>query len=229
MASRDHQAGYSKHLSGKLSDLTEHSTEDDVRRVYDDWAGRYDKDLSTAGCVFYKPTSNFFDNVVDEVFQGKITKQEIRIMDAGAGTGLVGVELHKLGYDNIDALDISQGMLNEAKKKNVYQKFICAPLSDQRTPGIEAGEYDALVCVGTLVFAHVKPAAFDEIVRMVKNGGLVCFTLRADGYNDYNGKMVELESQGKWKLVREETLPFYDNVPRGQSVCIQSLQNLIKI
>ncbi len=43
MASRDHQLGYSKHLSGKLSNLTENSTEDDVRRVYDDWAREYDK------------------------------------------------------------------------------------------------------------------------------------------------------------------------------------------
>ncbi|KAL9967995.1 hypothetical protein ACROYT_G026319 [Oculina patagonica] len=211
MASRDHQLGYSKHLSGKLSNLTENSTEDDVRRVYDDWAREYDKDLSTAGCVFYKPMGKFFDNAINEVFQGKIAKHEIRIMDAGAGTGQVGVELQKLGYDNIDALDISHGMLNEAKKKNVYQKFICVSLSEQPTPGIEADEYDALICAGTLIFAHVKPAAIDEIIRMVRNGGLVCFTLRADGYNDYNGKIVELENQGKWKLVREENVPHYDN------------------
>ncbi len=91
-------------------------------------------------------------------------------MDAGAGTGQVGVELQKLGYDNIDALDISHGMLNEAKKKNVYQKFICVSLSEQPTPGIEADEYDALICAGTLIFAHVKPAAIDEIIRMVRNG-----------------------------------------------------------
>ena len=41
------------------------------------------------------------------------------------------VELIKLGYTNLHALDISQEMLNEAKKKNLYKKIICAPLNDQ--------------------------------------------------------------------------------------------------
>ena len=58
-------------------------------------------------------------------------KDEIKIMDARAGTGNVGVELSKLGYTNLHALDISQEMLNEAKKKKVYKKVICAALNDQ--------------------------------------------------------------------------------------------------
>ena len=114
---------------------------------------------------------HFLDIAIKETFHGK-PKSDIRIMDAGAGTGLVGVELHKQGYRNVDALDISQTMLDEAKKKNVYKKFICAALNDQRTPAVETGQYDALICVGTLVFAHVRPTAFVEMIRMVKNGEL---------------------------------------------------------
>lgn len=112
----------------------------------------------------------FFDKAVNEAFQRSIAKSEVRIIDAGAGTGLIGVELKNLGYSDIDALDISQEMLNVAKEKNAYRKFICAPLSDQRTPGVETDEYDALLCCGTLILAHVRPAAFDEMIRMVRNG-----------------------------------------------------------
>ena len=112
----------------------------------------------------------FFDKAVNEIFQGSIAKSDIRIMDAGAGTGLIGVELKNLGYVDIDALDISQEMLNVAKEKNTYKKFICAPFSVQRTPGVETDEYDALVCCGTLIVAHVRPAAFDEMIRIVRNG-----------------------------------------------------------
>ena len=111
------------------------------------------------------------DVAMKKTFQDK-PKSDIRIMDAGAGTGLVGVELHKQGYCNVDALDISQAMLDEAKRKNVYKKFICASLGDQRTPGVETGQYDALICVGTLGFAHVRPTGFVEMIRMVKNGEL---------------------------------------------------------
>ena len=130
----------------------------------------YFQDLNSAGYACPKPMVEFLDNAIHEVFQGKIAKGDIRIMDAGAGTGLVGIELHKHDYSNVDALDISQEMLNEAKKTNVYSKFICAPLSDQRIPGVETGAYDALISVGTLIIAHVRPTAFVEMIRVVRNG-----------------------------------------------------------
>ena len=80
------------------------------------------------------------------------------------------MELSKLGYTNIDALDISQEMLNEAKKTNVYTKLICAPLNEQRNPTIGTGEYHALISAGTLVIAHVRPEALEEMTRMVMPG-----------------------------------------------------------
>ena len=46
-----------------------------------------------------------------------------RVLDAGAGTGLVGESLKRLGYSNIEALDLSLGMLEEARKKNAYSAF----------------------------------------------------------------------------------------------------------
>ena len=75
-----------------------------------------------------------------------------------------------LGYTNIDALDISQKMLNEAKKLNVYKEFFCAALSAEPIAEIPANQYDGLICVGTLTVGHVKPVAFDEILRIVKPG-----------------------------------------------------------
>ncbi|XP_020620876.1 uncharacterized protein LOC110058566 [Orbicella faveolata] len=113
--------------------------------------------------------AEYLDNAIKQVLRDK-PKDEIKIMDAGAGTGNVGVELSKLGYTNLHALDISQGMLDEAKKKNVYKKVICAALNDQRIPEIETGEFDALICCGTLVQGHAHSNAFAEMIRMVKIG-----------------------------------------------------------
>jgi len=61
-------------------------------------------------------------------------------------------------------------MLNEAKKTKAYTKLICAPLNEQRNPEIETGEYHGLICTGTLVPAHVRPEALEEMIRMVKTG-----------------------------------------------------------
>ena len=70
----------------------------------------------TAQVAFRKPLADCLDDAIKQVFQVK-AKDEIKIIDAGAGTGLMAVELIKLGYTNLHALDISQEMLNEAKKK----------------------------------------------------------------------------------------------------------------
>ena len=119
--------------------------------------------------VWRKPLAQCLDAAIQEVFPNK-PRDEIRIIDAGAGTGLMAVELQNLGYTNLHALDISQKMLDEAKKKDLYKKFICAPLNDQRIPEIEAGEFDALVCGGTLLKGHVRSSALVEMVRIVRTG-----------------------------------------------------------
>ena len=129
----------------------------------------FSKQTVTAGVVFRKPLVQCLDAAIKQVFQNK-EKDDIMIIDAGAGTGLVGVELKQLGYTNLHALDISQEMLDEAKKKNLYKKLICAPLNDHRIPGIETGEFDALICGGTLITGHVRSSAFVEMVRMLRIG-----------------------------------------------------------
>lgn len=121
-----------------------------------------------AGYVAYKTCTSIFDQLLRETTDDK--HADLRILDAGAGTGIVGKVLQDLGYTNIDALDISQKMLDEAKKLNVYKKFFCAPLSAEPIPDIATDQYDALICVGTLTVGHVKPVALDEIVRIVKPG-----------------------------------------------------------
>ena len=103
-----------------------------------------------------------------------IPKDQLKILDAGAGTGLTGTELHKLGCTDINALDISQEMLNVTKEKGVpYKRFVCTPLTEKRIPEFETGEFDAVIATGVAA----RPAAFVEIIRMVKIGELLILFL----------------------------------------------------
>ncbi|XP_066266157.1 methyltransferase-like protein 27 isoform X1 [Branchiostoma lanceolatum] len=52
-------------------------------------------------------------------------RRKFRILDVAAGTGLAGEELQKIGFTNMDAVDCSQKMLDEAKAKNIYGRLIC--------------------------------------------------------------------------------------------------------
>ena len=127
------------------------------------------QETSRAGLSFNKPLAECLDAAAKQVFP-ETPKDQLKILDAGAGTGLTGIELYKLGYTNIEALDISQEMLNVAEKKGVYKRFVCTPLTEQRIAEFETGEFDALISAGVLVKAHVRPAAFVEMIRMVKTG-----------------------------------------------------------
>ena len=78
---------------------------------YDEWAKEYDGDLLPENYTGPEPA---VDILVKYVFK------EAKILDAGAGTGLVGQLLDQRGYRNLEAMDISAGMLEEAEKKQVY-------------------------------------------------------------------------------------------------------------
>lgn len=106
------------------------------------------------------------ETFVDVVGRGN---SAVKILDLGAGTGLAAVELKKHGFTNIDAIDVSQGMLDKAREKNVYKNYICEAVTDKRLD-IPTGTYDSIISGGTISSGYVKPSAFNEILRLVKPG-----------------------------------------------------------
>ena len=113
-----------------------------------------------------RPFVRHFDATVYKLFPDA-DKKSFKVLDVAAGTGLLGLELNKLGYTYIDALDMSQEMLNRAKNKT---KLICTAVNDQRINGIETAEYDALTCSSAICAGQVQPSAFSEMLMMVKPG-----------------------------------------------------------
>lgn len=67
---------------------------------------------------------------------------------------------------------------------------------------ISDNTYDAAICVGTFTYAHVGPHVFDELVRVTRPGGYICFTVRDGAYQEYGyrNKMLEMEADELWTL-----------------------------
>lgn len=202
-------------LNKVISELTPSSTENDAKETYDAWAATYEKDTDEHGYKGHVLCMEAFNKAMQSegVFPG--ANKNIKILDAGAGTGIIGEMLVKQGYTNVDALDISQKMLDIAIKKDVYKRFICAPLSDVRIEQIQTAEYDVTLCAGTIVYGQAKPVALDECIRHVRPGGLFIFSIRADSFDPkelgYSTKFEELEKLGKWSLVNRELRELYSN------------------
>ena len=58
------------------------------------------------------------------------------------------------------------------------------------------------MCVGTFTFGHVKAPALDEFIRIVKNKGLICFTINEGIYEEYgfDKKIRELADNNSWNI-----------------------------
>ena len=63
--------------------------------------------------------------------------------------------------------------------------------------------FNAVMCVGTFTFGHVKPPALDEFIRITKNKGLICFTINEGIYEEYgfDKKIDQLKKDNKWKEI----------------------------
>jgi len=168
-------------------------TTDEVMRYYDDWGlkNKYDQDMIDWKYSGPKETV--------EVFKNYAKDKEIKIYDAGCGTGLVGCELKKFGYNYCDGADLSQKLL-DLVPKNIYQKISRADLNKKIE--VKDNTYDAVMCVGTFTFGHVKPPALDEFIRITKNKGIICFTINEGIYEEYgfDKKIKELSEKKVWNM-----------------------------
>ena len=173
---------------------------------YDVWAKDYDQDLEdTFAWVGPRRAAEVLANHVPAT---------AKVLDAGAGTGLVGVELQRLGFGDICAMDLSIGMLDEARAKGCYNDFRQMTLGDHLD--FPSRTYDAVISVGVFTPGHAPPQAFEELCRVTKSGGHVVFSLRPDahvelGFKEQQEKMV---ADGDWNLV-SVTEPFAA-LPKGE-------------
>ncbi|KAH6629570.1 S-adenosyl-L-methionine-dependent methyltransferase [Boeremia exigua] len=151
---------------------------DESRRIYDEWATTYDSDMQkhafTAPRLVAEGVArglklNHLHRDPEQVLKG------VRIVDAGCGTGTVGVELARLGAEDTVGLDISNGMLMVARKSGAYTDLKMADLTKKLE--FEDGGFDALTCCGTFTHGHLGPAPLAEFVRIVKSGGVVVATV----------------------------------------------------
>lgn len=181
---------------------------------YDRWATEYDADLDE-GYGWTGPKRAV------EYFKRHVPSRESMILDAGAGTGLVGALLAREGYRNLIAMDLSERMLGEARKKNAYLE--CHQMVMGNPLAYENAYFDAVVSVGVLTVGHAPPGSLDELVRITGHGGYILFSLRPEVYHEggFKEKQDYLETEGKWKLV--EVSPEYRALARGEEDLIYQI------
>ncbi|MEP2575976.1 MAG: class I SAM-dependent methyltransferase [Roseibium sp.] len=176
---------------------------DAIREFYENWSRDYDSDLLLA-IGYVGP------EIAAEALAKRVGKTAL-VLDAGCGTGLVGIELIKRNFDlTIDGIDLTPAMLEQSRSKGAYRKLniadMCGPLFE-----IDDDVYDGAVCAGVFTNGHVGPDGIDELIRVVKPGAPVVLTVRdsaweADGFKD---KVEQLEESRKTRTVEISHSPYH--------------------
>ena len=129
-----------------------------------------------------------------------INDKNIKILDAGCGSGLAGIELKKRGFTNIYGVDFSQSMLNLIPN-NIYQTVELIDLNEPLK--YDDNDFGAIICVGTFTYGHVKAHALDEFIRVTNKNGYICFTINEGIYTEYkfDKKINELSKNKLWEVL----------------------------
>ena len=181
-----------KDVANKL-DIYKLKTPEELLKYYQDWTNnnKYNKDMVDWNYTAPQETVS--------VLKKYSLNKNSKILDAGCGTGLVGIELKKYGYLHIDGVDFSQDML-DLVPQGIYKKIEKVDLN--KLLKFKNNTYDVVMCVGTFTYGHVMPKALDELIRITKNKGLICFTINEGIYEEYgfDNKIKELSNNKSWNV-----------------------------
>ena len=171
------------------------SNPESLQKVYSTWAKDYDADLARMG---YR-----FPSLASAVLARHCLNRQTPILDAGAGTGLVGTWLHDLGYRNLTALDFSEEMLQETRKRGIYLRIEWGDM-EARLP-FDDESFEAVIAVGVFTQGHVSPAGLDEIQRVCYTEGTIVIPFMENTWEKlgFKEKVQKMENSGKWKRLEQ--------------------------
>lgn len=128
--------------------------------------------------------ANLVEKLLLESYPPVHGKRPFSILDAGCGTGRMGIELHKRGFDVV-GVDLDEVMLTQARAK---APEIAWHLADLSTIQLEK-QFDAIVMAGN-VMIYVTPgsetAVLQNMASHLKEGGLLlaAFELSPKSWTD---------------------------------------------
>ena len=180
-----------------LSWICESSSAVELEKKYNTWASTYETDV--------KEDWSFMPNQIAQVIEPILLDKQARILDAGAGTGLVGAALFQRGYTDLIAADLSDKMLEMARQKQVYKALHKCDLENPQLFD-SVDQFDAIIAAGVFAFGHAGAGILNNLFRFLKPGGLFILTIR----QDYQPQMQAVFEAMPWCLVIQEQYPIYD-------------------
>ncbi len=168
------------HLDGDSAKLTDY---------YDGWAANYDEDSRVE--KYQGPRVLGDLGALCQTAYLSMPRPDVRVLDAGCGTGQVGVEFVRRGFSKLDGADLSEQMVDQARLTGAYAElFANVDLGgDSPVPPRPVDRYDIVVSCGLFLHGHLPPEGLRSLLGNVRDGGVFLTSTR----NSYLGSTTFLD------------------------------------
>lgn len=138
---------------------------------------------------------------------------DLRVLDVGAGNGMVGEQLKAMGVGSVAGVDIIEAAAEatERDRPGVYDDYFVLDLTDIPPDVLEdlrGRRFNCLTTVAALGFGDIPPHAFAAAFKLVEDGGSVAFTIKEDFIahaddSGFSGLIRDALADGTMVLKRE--------------------------
>jgi predicted TPR repeat methyltransferase len=139
-----------------------------VEKIFDDFASSFDTKLAR---LAYRAPRLVTAMLADT---GTQATNSLDVLDAGCGTGLCGPLVRPYAR-RLVGVDLSGGMLAEARKRNVYDELWKGELTEYLRSSADA--FDVIVSADTLVYFGSLEEVITAAAGALRPGGWLIFTL----------------------------------------------------
>lgn len=120
-----------------------------------------------------------------ELRAADVDPSTLRALDVGAGNGLVGAELQRLGVESLVGVDLLQEAADAASRDRpgLYADYVACDLTDldpTERRRIEGPQPNLLTTVAALGFGDIPCEAFLTAFNAIVDGGWIAFNIKAE-------------------------------------------------
>ena len=154
-------------LAALTGETTKSAPRDYVERLFDNYASKFDTSL--VDNLEYKIPKIIAEMIMENHNDGSLGS----VLDLGCGTGLTGSEIRQFcAY--LEGIDLSNSMLEQAKRKNVYDNLIHRDITEYLAT--ENLDFDYFISTDVFVYLGDLSTVFQLIKSRNKSGGKLVFS-----------------------------------------------------
>lgn len=148
----------------KLQDSYITKTQQELFAHYDKW-DTYEQDMAMNGYLGPIGCTALLNKYIDK---------SKKILEVGCGPGNIAIGLRMMGFNNIDGLDGSEGMVKRATNTKLYNNVYKHIIDDSNLP---VKDFEILIAMGCFTIGHFPQGTMKSCFDSIQGGGYFCFSL----------------------------------------------------